>query len=305
MSRFAKIDETAIKRHAELSGEELRLFVLIKFHTWNESGVCNKNLRELAAIYRLDYDNTTRRYKVLRKLGFCRNTKKGISTNFADFAETVKNAADSEADETVDFTVNEGDETVNFTVEKDAETVKNAVSDCKFYSENDDETVNFTVSLNPYIEPSKDEKFSRAAAEKKDLKTVETLTTTTADKDVVVVVESNGHLSKFSLEEVRRYVNICQTGGQTVRNPHGLALTLYQTGEADAFIEAALYPAQQPERTVEYDDASVGDLTQKQFDEALRMLLEMESEGFDVSEWEKFYTLGDWARLNEELKTYK
>lgn len=33
MLRFAKIREEALKRHAELFGEELRLYVLIVFHT--------------------------------------------------------------------------------------------------------------------------------------------------------------------------------------------------------------------------------------------------------------------------------
>lgn len=57
----------------------------------------------------------------------------------------------------------------------------------------------------------------------------------------------NGHLSEFGLNDCLRYVERCQLEGQSITNPKGLATTLYQTGKADAFIRATLYPEQQAE----------------------------------------------------------
>jgi hypothetical protein len=54
-------------------------------------------------------------------------------------------------------------------------------------------------------------------------------------------------LSEFSLEECLRYVSICQTKGESIRNPQGLAVSLHKTGKSDAFIRAALFPARQSE----------------------------------------------------------
>ena len=53
---------------------------------------------------------------------------------------------------------------------------------------------------------------------------------------------SNGHLSSFSLDECKRYVeNEIQTGAQ-IQNVGALSMKLFKTGEADSFIKARLYP---------------------------------------------------------------
>jgi hypothetical protein len=57
----------------------------------------------------------------------------------------------------------------------------------------------------------------------------------------------NGHQSEFSISEILKYVRLCADKGDAIKNPQGLAANLYQTGNADAFIRAALYPEQQKE----------------------------------------------------------
>ena len=275
MSRFAKISERAIARQSELSGEEWRLYCLLKFHTWNDSGVCNKNLRELATAYRLDYDNTTRRYKILREKGWCQNTPKGIL--LLDL-------------ETVNFTVKPPDETVKFTVEGDSKTVKNAVSDCKFYSSSDSKTVKNAVSFNKeYKEPFKNENFLTAAA---------------AETEAAAAVETNGHKSLFSIEECLRYAAVCVKRGDPIKSVEGLARHAHQTGEMDAFIQAVLYPAK-PDAAQEINFAGLkidgGDLTGKERVEALKLLADVNTMGDDLNEFEHYYTPPDWVYLMSEL----
>ncbi len=50
----------------------------------------------------------------------------------------------------------------------------------------------------------------------------------------------SGHRSRFTLEECLKYAR--QSDG--VKNPHALATNLFQTGNADAFIMAMLYPVE-------------------------------------------------------------
>lgn len=61
----------------------------------------------------------------------------------------------------------------------------------------------------------------------------------------------NGHKSEFSLEDCLAYVKICETKGEPVKNAKGLASHLYKTGEADAFILAALHPEKSREKEIE------------------------------------------------------
>ncbi len=61
----------------------------------------------------------------------------------------------------------------------------------------------------------------------------------------------NGHKSEFSLEDCFAYVKICETKGEPVKNAKGLASHLYKTGEADAFILAALHPEKTREKEIE------------------------------------------------------
>jgi hypothetical protein len=53
-------------------------------------------------------------------------------------------------------------------------------------------------------------------------------------------VNDRSHLSRFSMEDCLKYAK--QSDG--VKNPNALANNLYQTGNADAFIMAMLYPAE-------------------------------------------------------------
>jgi len=63
--------------------------------------------------------------------------------------------------------------------------------------------------------------------------------------------QNNGHLSRFSLEECFKYVEICKSKGENITNPKGLATSLYESGKADAFILATLYPEENEKREIE------------------------------------------------------
>jgi len=78
--------------------------------------------------------------------------------------------------------------------------------------------------------------------------TTEDITTHTAHntKRAAVSVDNNGK-SRFSLAECLRYVQICVSEGENIKNPKGLASSLFQSGNSDAFILAALYPEQTKE----------------------------------------------------------
>jgi|GEM_PF-1853616 len=56
-----------------------------------------------------------------------------------------------------------------------------------------------------------------------------------------------GVISRFTLEECRRYANHLQKTGQGIINPGGFATTIHRTGEADTLIELYLTP--QPQRS--------------------------------------------------------
>ena len=56
-----------------------------------------------------------------------------------------------------------------------------------------------------------------------------------------------GVVSRFSLEECRRYANHLQKTGQGITNPGGFARTIHRTGEADTLIAFYLNP--QPQRS--------------------------------------------------------
>lgn len=105
-------------------------------------------------------------------------------------------------------------------------------------------------------------KQGKSVTQNKNLRSVEQNTTeenitehNTTEHAAAVSVDSenfsqngfNGHKSKFSIEECFQYVGICQTKGEDIKNPKGLANHIYKTGEADAFILATLYPDKQSE----------------------------------------------------------
>jgi len=54
--------------------------------------------------------------------------------------------------------------------------------------------------------------------------------------------QSAANLSKFSLDECRRYAEHLQKTGKGITNPGGYATIIYRTGEADALIERFLNP---------------------------------------------------------------
>lgn len=59
--------------------------------------------------------------------------------------------------------------------------------------------------------------------------------------------QTNGHRSQFSLDECLKYVRICESKGEPIKNAKGLANHLYKTGDSDAFILATLYPEKREE----------------------------------------------------------
>jgi hypothetical protein len=67
-------------------------------------------------------------------------------------------------------------------------------------------------------------------------------------KKELVGVDSNGnrnpHQSIYSIEECLRYVEVCQSKGESIQSPKALANHLRKSGEADLFILATLYPEQ-------------------------------------------------------------
>jgi len=258
MSRFAKIEEAAITRHAELTGEELRLYMLIKYHTWNDSGVCNKNLHELCKIYGLNYNHTTERYKSLRKKGWCDKTKKGIRPIAG--LKTPKSGV---------FKTPENGVFEDTKLQKaELETPENGVFE-------DTKLQKAEFSLLPYIEPFKDESFTDD---------------NNTEKSVVVVGKPDGRQSQFSIAECRRYVELCADDGQTIKNRFGLADYLFRSGEKDALILARLYPEEPTAAPVD-----------KEFADALEILLDLRSAEMDISDLEHYYAPTLWARLMEEV----
>jgi hypothetical protein len=68
-------------------------------------------------------------------------------------------------------------------------------------------------------------------------------------KEDSTISNANGNSkhSQFTIEECLRYVEAEITKGATINNPKALARNLFNSGEADSFIRAALYPEQQKE----------------------------------------------------------
>lgn len=265
MSEFAKIEKDAVNRLSLLTGEELRLYVYIKFHTWNDSGICRKSLHELSGLYNLNYDHTTARYKKLRAEGFCENTKKGIRV-ISDF-QTSK----SEVSKTSKTEVNDDGKLQN----PKFQTSKTEV--------NDGEKLQNPKLHIRNTEPFKEQSFSEKTA-------TETVATTSTN--------SNGHNSKFSLEECLRYVEARISRGEKIDTPHKFAKWLYQSGNDDVFIQATLYPDKG--ETVEGATA-VGEISDK-LREGLNLLYLVHSEGDEIDDYKKWYTPDEWAWLEEQLK---
>ncbi len=288
--KFAQVGEDVYLRRKELKTdkeknyqfETLLLYQLILFHTWSDTGLCRKSVPEICEIWGLDYDNSMRRYKLLRNKGWVKEVVvRGEKYLRPLVGVKTRNAPVLPDNETVDFTDKSNEKTVDF-------TVKN----CKVYSKTDPKTVKSTVAFKGITEPLKRESFSD---------------TTTTEKTDVVVVETNGHLSQFSIEECLRYVEICQSEGQDVKTPYGLANYLFESGEKDAFISAKLYPEQI--KTIDDSglphpkDKSPISLDEKILKSHLWDFQAMEYSDEELSEFEKYYAPEAWAWLMENLKT--
>lgn len=166
-----------------------------------------------------------------------------------------------------------GMKTVKITVSDDEKTVNSTVQNCKNYSSQDEKTVNSTVSLIPFKEPLKQEPLN------------------THTEDGVRENFQNGHRSVFSLEECIRYAEICKSNGDDIISPKALGKSIYKSGEFDVFIRATLYPENQQTAG---DDNRLAD--------GLKILLEMDAEGFDLDEWKKWYSEEEWEWLMKEME---
>jgi hypothetical protein len=262
--RFAKIEEEAINHHTDLTGEELRLYVLIKFHTWNDTGVCRKNLRQLSKLHKLSYTHTTERYKKLKKLKWCEDTKEGIRPlinlnvpKTGTFDDEMFQKAEHGSSENRNIGIPESG-TFNDEMFQKAEH-----------------------PFIPYIEPFKDEISLTAAAEEKPV--------------AEAAAETVPHKSKFSLSECLRYAEICKLRGENIRSVEALATSAYKNGNLDAFVSATLYPEQTP--LEEISDAEAD----KEMAEALELLRDVQAMGEDISGFEKYYAPELWARLMGEM----
>ena len=114
-------------------------------------------------------------------------------------------------------------------------------------------------------------------------------------KQESISADHNGHKSQFTLEECFKYAS-SQPG---VHNPQALALTIHRTGEADAFIMAALYPPDPEEPTDPFDENRLNGI--------LAYVLEARENGLPIEDYRKFVNEEDWqwvlSRLAEAAKS--
>ncbi|MBS1797820.1 MAG: hypothetical protein JSS81_28625 [Acidobacteria bacterium] len=271
--RFAKLGEEVFIRQSEISCEEFRLYAIIVFHTFVDTGVCRMPLREISKIYNLDYDNLTRRYKILRK-DFTPEEIKKLPEKIQAQLEKMKSPWLEKTKKGIRPLV--GVKTVNSTVSEEEKTVNITAPDCKNYSRKRAKTVKTTVSLNSFKEPLNQEPLKSPTA-----------------PEAVAAAETNGHLSKFSLEECILYAEISKSRGELIKSVHALANSAYKTGEMDVFIEATLYPA--AELTYEPDET-------EKLTGGLRILIEMRAEGEDWRDQQKWYTPEEWLWLTTQME---
>ncbi|HEX8249021.1 MAG TPA: hypothetical protein VF599_12660 [Pyrinomonadaceae bacterium] len=213
----ARVGEDAFKRRKELKEEDEKrwqpeaflLYCLILLWTWGDSLICRKSIRELCELYDLDYDNSMRRYKLLRKLKWV-EVIKGRNGGIRPLVGIEK------------------------TVKSTDKTVKSTVFDCKVYSENDPKTVKSTVSPSLYTETFQNSELPEHTTQQNGAAGVSVSFKNSP--------ETNGHKSRFTITECLAYVDVCIEKGEDIRNRHGLATSIFKSGEYDPFIEAALNP---------------------------------------------------------------
>jgi hypothetical protein len=240
----------------------------------------------------LDYNNSTRRAKILCKKGWIRKAGK----RYIPLIVWPPLKPEPKTDEnTVNFTVPNDSKTVKFTVDETEKTVNITDFDCNIYSKQDENAVNFTVFDETYKE----------CINSLNTENFETTTTTTTS-------ETNGHKSQFPIEEIIRYIDIRIANGERIETPHKLARWMHQTGEFDVFIQATLYPEPIEQQTIEYDDgeAPTGEaiFTEPQpLDfygriDAVEFLRERARLGENLGDYQKLFVAEDWTLVMEELR---
>lgn len=298
MPEFAKIyaevyadrHELKFKHEKRYQSEAFFLYGLICLHRYDATGISNKTIQEVIEIWELDYDNTMRRFKLLRDIGWI-EVKRGKIRPLKGFVKTVK--ATVQKGETVNSTaktVNSTVETVNSTVTQESSAVNSTVS-----------AVNFTApSYKECTELVQNPKSSEQNL--KPAHTPESLARRVGEN-------SDSPKSKFSYEECFRYAEICKKRGEPIRSA-AVADSIFKSGEKDFLIEALLYPeftSEPADEPIVYEYDAQNNLIPKplgtkQIADALTHLLELISDDFEIDEFQKYYTPEDWEYLTKELE---
>ena len=285
MSRFARIGEEAIRRQSELTGEEFRLYCLIVFHTWTESGICSKNLQQLSDIYGLTYNHATERYKTLRK-EFSKNLKdKEKERRERERIRKMESPWCENTPQGIRPLVG-------------IKTPKSGVGTDKGNSENWSAKLQKTELPTPKSGVNTGEELQKAELHIRNIeffKDKPLIDSGSRKETAAAAVETKDQKSIFSLEECLRYAEFCVRRGDPIKSVEALARYAYQSGADDAFIEAAIYPAtvivESPPPTVFVEPRTA----------ALEILLDLVRDGVDIENQKQFYAPEDWAILMEEI----
>ncbi len=114
----------------------------------------------------------------------------------------------------------------------------------------------------------------------------------TSNTKRAVCAGNNGSI--FSLDECYRYVQLCVSKGEIIKNPKGLATSLFQSGQSDAFIQATLYPETDGSPEPTEDDSR---------QTALEFLQGIQADGLEVKDFKQFHSEDDWLWLTAQLQT--
>lgn len=229
MSRFPRTPQEAFLRRKELKDDDGKqgyqetflLYQIILMHSW-ETGTCNKTIGKLCKIYDLDYHNTYRRAKILREKGWV-EIEDGYIRPLFIYLKSDETGVKTTPENGVKITPGSVKITPN-------DGVKITTERCKIYTNSGENGVNFTPqnqTTGASSIVSSDSRFN--------LELNQDLNTTSSSN-------SNGHLSKFSIEDCLRYVEIRIAKGERIETPHKFAKWLFQSGSDDVFIRATLYP---------------------------------------------------------------
>lgn len=307
-NRFARVTEEVILRRKELAVEHhktgklgrsaletLFLYIVILLHSWETGVLDKKKFPKLCEIYELNLKNSYRRLKIMRGKGWIEDTNEYIRPLLTHRSKGVTITPISTA-KSVTVTPNFKANGVTVTPEK-----------CNSYTE--------FGEIGVIVTPENGET-SIPISDSGDAKTFLNLKSNLDDNnnrektDVVVVEKNKFYKSDFSFDECLRYVELCIAKGQTVKNAYGLAVTLHQSGDADAFIQATLYPEPiKAEQTIEYADDEYEMPAPEPMSETAResmlvmlrgMLREATIE--NLQSLAPMHTPEDWNYLMEELQ---